>query len=395
MSRRARRPMARRYRPLSARWLLVIGLLALAVVTTALLGVPAGFWREPGPASFRQDLLVSFGLATPEPQASPPPSGDQPWFQVYFTAPIYPDDPSRRPEAIDRHLVQLIDQARQSVDVAAYELDLQTVADALLRARERGVTVRVVTDADNLHEDAIRSLQEGGIPVRADGRAAIMHNKFVVVDGEYVLTGSWNLTVNCTYRNNNNAIIIRSPDLAQNYRAEFAEMFEQGQFGPRSPRSTPFPEVTVHGTRIETCFSPEDRPADAVARAVGRARRSIRFMAFSFTDETLAQAMIERARDGVDVSGVIEKRGSETAYGQLVPLREAGIPVLADGNPYVMHHKVIIIDGETVITGSFNFTGSAARDNDENLLIIHNADIARLYLEEYERVRQVAAQAAP
>ena len=386
--------MTQRRQPVPSRALLVAVLLALVVVTLAVLGVPAGFWREPGPAGFRQELLVSLGLAPPEPEVTPPP-GDQPWYQVYFTSPVYPDDASRHHDGIDRHLVQLIDQAHKSVDVAAYELDLQTVADALLRARERGVSVRVVTDTDNLSEDAIRSLQEAGIPVRADERAAIMHNKFVVVDDTYVLTGSWNLTVNCTYRNNNNAIIIRSPDLAQNYRAEFAEMFEQGQFGPRSPRNTPLPEVTVHGTRIRSYFSPEDRPADAVADAVGQAQHSIRFMAFSFTDEALAQAMIERARAGVDVSGVIEKRGSETGYGQLLPLREAGIAVLPDGNPYVMHHKVIIIDEETVITGSYNFTGSAARDNDENLLIIHNPDIARLYLEEYERVREVAAQAEP
>lgn len=394
MSRRARRTTAQRPQPVSSRTLFIAALLALVIVTVAVLGVPAGFWRQPGPASFRQELLVSLGLATPEPEATLPP-GDQPWYQVHFTTPIYPDDASRHHDGIDGHLVQLIDEAHKSVDVAAYELDLQTVADALVRARQRGVSVRVVTDSDNLSEDAIRSLQEAGIPVRADERAAIMHDKFVVIDDIYVLTGSWNLTVNCTYRNNNNAIIIRSPDLARNYRAEFVEMFEQGQFGPRSPRNTPLPEVTVQGTRIETYFSPEDNPADAVARAVGGARHSIRFMAFSFTDEALAQVMIERARAGVDVSGVIEKRGSETGYGQLVPLREAGIAVLPDGNPYVMHHKVIIIDEETVITGSYNLTGSAARDNDENLLIIHNPEIARLYLEEYERVRQVAAQAEP
>ncbi|MDI7275211.1 MAG: phospholipase D family protein, partial [Anaerolineae bacterium] len=194
---------------------------------------------------------------------------------------------------------------------------------------------------------------------------------------------------------NNNAILIRSADLARNYQAEFAEMFEQGQFGPRSPRNTPLPEVTVDGALIETYFSPEDRPADEVLSEVAGARRSIRFMAFSFTDQALAQAMIERARAGVEVSGVIERRGSETEYGQLRPLREAGIAVLTDGNPYVMHHKVIVIDEETVITGSYNFSQSAARDNDENVLIIHSADVARLYLEEFERVRQRAASAEP
>ena len=71
-------------------------------------------------------------------------------------------------------------------------------------------------------------------------------------------------------------------------------------------------------------------------------------------------------------------------------LQSAGIAVLKDGNKYVMHHKVIIIDGEWTITGSYNFTGSAATQNDENILIIRDPATAKKFEEEYQRVKKMA-----
>ena len=67
-------------------------------------------------------------------------------------------------------------------------------------------------------------------------------------------------------------------------------------------------------------------------------------------------------------------------------LKQSGVDVLEDGNCYILHHKVIIIDERTVITGSYNFTGSAERDNDENLVIIDDPTLARVYLDEFQRV---------
>ena len=393
MSRRRARSAAPRQAPV------VRGPLALAAVVVLVLALvsmtldlPAALWDRPGLADIRASFLEALGLPTPQPPP-PPPGPPGAWYQVYFTTPRYPDRESDHHGGIDAHLVQLIDAARQSVDVAAYEVDLDTVADALLRAKGRGVQVRLVTDTDNLDEEPIARLKQAGIPVVDDSRGAIMHNKFVIVDGEHVWTGSWNLTVNCTYRNNNNAIAIRSDALARNYAAEFAEMFDR-QFGPRSPSQTPASVITVDGTRIENYFAPEDRVAERILAVVRGAKKSVRFLAFSFTDESLGGVLIERHRAGVSVSGVVEQRGSDTEYAQYGPLRQAGIDVLADGNPYVMHHKVLIVDEAIVVTGSFNFSQSADRDNDENVLIIHNPDIARLYLQEYERIRQRAEAGA-
>ncbi len=399
----------------------LIVLVALTLlVASAMAGVPTGLWAQPGFAELRGGLLQGQALAaTPSPrppqaavipslvQTTQPPStpepaqaagpvttvGSQGWYHVYFTGPHYPDQASDHKGGIDGRLVDLIASAKRQVDVAAYELDLDTVADALLAANARGVAVRLVTDSDNLEEKAAQRLKQGGIRVVDDQRGAIMHDKFVVVDSKYVWTGSWNLTVNCTYRNDNNAVQIDSEALAGNYAAEFAEMFGGHEFGPRSPADTAAPQINVEGTLVENYFAPEDHAMDHIIAAVRQARKSVRFMAFSFTDQDLGQALIARAKAGVEVSGVVEKRGSDTEYCQMAPLTRAGLEVLTDGNPYVLHHKVLIIDEQVVVTGSFNFTESADRDNDENVLIIHNADIARLYLEEYQRVRQRALDA--
>jgi phosphatidylserine/phosphatidylglycerophosphate/cardiolipin synthase-like enzyme len=324
------------------------------------------------------------------------------WSRVYFTSPRYPDDDAYHHGGVDEQLIAAINQAQASVDVAAYDLDLQNVADALIAAHGRGVQVRFVTDSDNAGEEAVTALEDAGIPVVEDRReSGLMHNKFAVIDKQWVWTGSWNLTENGTYRNNNNAVLIASAALAENYTAEFEEMFA-GEFGPTSPANTPNPRVTItfqtpdgqtHEVAVENYFSPEDGVAVHVIAEIERAQNRIRFMAYSFTSDEIADAMIERAQAGVTVQGVIEERNAESEYGEYTRLRDAGLDVLLDGNPYIMHHKVIIVDDATVILGSYNFTSSAENSNDENLLIIHDPEMAALFVAEFGRVYE-QAQAA-
>lgn len=321
------------------------------------------------------------------------------WIAVYFTAPVYPDDPDRHTGGVDLYLVNLIDSAQEQVDVAAYQLNLPTVTDALLRAYQRGVQVRLVTDGEYEDEKMVARLRRAGIPVTVRPQdSGIMHNKFVVVDGAWVWTGSWNLTENGTYRNNNNALLIASRHLAQNYLTEFEELF-RGQFGPTSPQNTPYPSITIEvpekGIRVlvESYFAPEDEVAQKLIPLLSGARRSVRFMAFSFTSDSIGDALVQIARRGVSVEGVVEKRNSDTPFSQYSRLHEAGIPVWKDGNPYLLHHKVFIVDEEAVVLGSYNFTGNADQVNDENLLVIHDPQVAQAFLAEYERVRQQAQSA--
>ena len=308
------------------------------------------------------------------------------WYSLYFSSPQYPDEKDTRVDSISQGLVEAINSAQSSLDIAIYELDLKNVGEAILAARDRGVTVRIVTDSDNIEElDTLIMLEEEGIPMVPDERSAIMHNKFAVIDNRAVWTGSYNFTPNGTYRNNNNAIFIQSPELAANYATEFKEMFVDGEFGPKSPANTPNPKIMLGDTLIETCFAPEDECAVQLVDLLSQAQNNIRFMAFSFTHDKIGQAVRDRAEAGVQVQGIFETRGSETEYSEYGLMRSQGLDVWQDGNPYTLHHKVFIIDDNTVVMGSYNFSKNADESNDENFLIIHNPEIATQFMAEFNR----------
>ena len=324
------------------------------------------------------------------------------WYDLAFTAPVYPDTPATHTGGLDARLVALMDQATRTLDVAVYDFDLANVADAMVRAKGRGVVVRMVTDTDTLtktRNDEIQAafgkLKGAGIPIVDDQRSAIMHHKFTVVDGVVVQTGSWNYTDGDTYRLNNHLIIIRNPQLAQNYTAEFAKMFERRAFGPTKPKGVPHPVVQVEGTRIESYFAAEDDTIGPIVAAISSARQSITFLAFSFTQDRIGQAIIDKHQAGVRVGGVFETTGASVPTSEYGKMKQAGLAVYTDGNPWVMHHKVIIIDERITILGSFNFSDNAATSNDENLLIVDNPDIARAFTAEYERVLALAQNPPP
>jgi phosphatidylserine/phosphatidylglycerophosphate/cardiolipin synthase-like enzyme len=310
------------------------------------------------------------------------------FWQVYFTAPTGSRDPRTYVGGIDAVLVNAINSVQSTLDIAAYEFNLASLTQAVLNARQRGVQVRVVTDdEDGLsdEETTLNQLVNAGIPVVSDERSALMHNKFMILDGTTVWTGSWNYTINDTYRNNNNALVLRSRQVVQNYQAEFNEMFVDGRFGPTSPVNTPNQQFTQDGIPISTYFASEGDVIDAMNATLSGAQRSIRFMAFSFTVDDVGQTLIARANNGVSVQGIFETTGSETQFSELRPLLCAGLQVRQDGNSFILHHKVFIIDDTTVITGSFNISDNATGSNDENLVIISDPDLAAQYTTEFNR----------
>ena len=101
--------------------------------------------------------------------------------------------------------------------------------------------------------------------------------------------------------------------------------------------------------------------------------------------------MIADAKKGVIVEGVIENRGA--SQGALPLFTCAQLPVKTDGNKYTMHHKVIIIDDQIVVTGSCNFTKSADEANDDNVLILHSPAVAQVYDKEFASVYAIAKTA--
>jgi phosphatidylserine/phosphatidylglycerophosphate/cardiolipin synthase-like enzyme len=323
-------------------------------------------------------------VPTITPTSDEVPAGD--WYSIYFSDPNSPTADTFR-GGPDDALAQAIRAARFSVDVAVYHLNLWSIRDALIAAHDAGVTVRVVTESDNLDEVEIQDLENASIKVIGDRRESLMHNKFVVIDGMEVWTGSMNFTIDGAYRNNNNLLRVRSSQLAENYTTEFEEMFVRDMFGDMAVANTPYPSLEISGTQVETFFSPDDGVADRIVEVLQGAEESIYFLAFSFTSDDFADSLLDAAGRGVTVAGVFEESqyysNTGTEFDRLV---ENGLDVRLDGNPRNKHHTVFIIDGEIVITGSYNFSHSAEEKNDENTLIIHNADLAAQFMAEFERV---------
>ncbi len=309
------------------------------------------------------------------------------WFELYFTDPESALA-SQETGGPDGPLANAIDEARLSVDVAIYSLSLNSIRDALIRAHNRGVRVRMVMESDNLDRSDPQKLKDAGIPILGDRREGLMHNKFVVIDNAEVWLGSMNFTDSGAYADNNNLMKIRSTKMAENYTTEFEEMFIDDIFGDEASGSvTPNPRVTIDNTPIDVYFSPDDHVLNGLLDLINGAQENIYFMAFSFTSNPIGEAMRKGAADNVLVAGVMDTDQVKSNIGTEFDLfKQDDLNVFQDINPGLMHHKVIILDEEIVILGSYNFTNSAETRNDENLIVIYNHDIASQFIAEFRRV---------
>jgi phosphatidylserine/phosphatidylglycerophosphate/cardiolipin synthase-like enzyme len=340
-----------------------------------------------------QDTPVSTGEAELTPINLPVGYGVRgPWFELYFTDPANPIS-SQGTGGVDGPLVEAVDAARLSIDVAAYSLSLNSVRYALIRAHDRGVKVRVVMESTNMDRSDPQQMAEAGIPIIGDNLDGLMHDKFMVIDRSEVWMGSMNFTDAGAYDDNNNLFRIRSAKMAENYTREFEEMFNDNKFGPNVVPETPYPQLTIDGTEVDTYFSPDDGVLNALVPLLNGAEHSIYFLAYSFTSNELGDIVRQKAEAGLDVKGVMDAGQVASNQGtEYDPFKQAGMNVRLDGNEGLMHHKVFVIDGKIVAFGSYNFSKSAEENNDENLIVVYSEPLAQQFIQEFYRVWNQAPQ---
>ena len=261
--------------------------------------------------------------------------------------------------------------ANLSVYCAFYDINLKNIISSLSR-KSKVIDVKLVMDGSNYKE------QLKGDGVKLDDNGQLMHNKFCIIDNNITITGSFNPTDNDNNHNNNNIVVIYSKTLAKNYKDEFNELWN-GKFGEGN--NVEYPILYINNRKVENYFCPEDKCTPHIVNLIKNAKSSIYFMAFSFTSEEIADALIDKGN--LEIRGVFDSQQSSSKYSQLKRLQEFGVNAKKDTNKYKMHHKVFIIDNETVVTGSFNPTLSAAAKNDENIIIIHDKKIAEDFLKEF------------
>lgn len=297
-------------------------------------------------------------------------------FLTDFTRVLKPNNRCETP--VCKTLVEQINSAQNSIDFAIYGYSkIPALENALTNAQKRDVKVRFVYDSDenktNIYPDTLY-LAKLLTNNNTDYAPAIMHDKFFIFDGKTVLTGSANISnTDMSGFNSNVVILANSEKLAGFYSQEFEQMYN-GSFHKEKNKI----KNKTEGD-IEVYFSPKDKGISAILPLIDNSRKYVYIPAFLITRKDLAQSLINAYNRGVSVKVILDATNTHTSSSKMKLLRQNGIQVKTENFAGKLHSKSVIIDDLYTIIGSMNFSRSGEAANDENLLIIKNAEIANFY----------------
>ncbi len=283
--------------------------------------------------------------------------------------------------------------SRQNLMIAVQEIDHPEIAKAIVEARLRGANIDLVVEQDYLRGGRRpKTLEEAFAPggkhevnrmlfnailrstadVKLDYNASIFHQKFMTL-GDAVLTGSTNFTETGVKKNLNHIVVVENAKVAKSYRDEFREI-RRGNFGKLSVAHGAAPiTATVSGMRVKPLFAPDHAPEMEIMKQIAKAKERVDFAIFTFAKSSgIDDALTVIHRTGVKVRGVLDLRQANQKWAAKVPLEEAGVDIRLASGPGLgkLHHKLMTIDDQLSIFGSFNYTGPANKLNDENILIV-------------------------
>jgi phosphatidylserine/phosphatidylglycerophosphate/cardiolipin synthase-like enzyme len=407
------------------------------------------------------------------------------------------------PAFAEASVIKLINDSRKTIDISLYELENDNIANAIIEAYERrGVQVRASTDYDSEHGTGYQKLILKGIDVRLGNGGAIMHNKYILVDQKYVITGSTNLKgdpppyASGMYVHFNNMAIIKSPELAADYKRDLDVQYggiygtAAGQYGGSKEAAynggaqwpeqkyqlgsqtvqaffTPYnknfssysanlandplcssiacldlsstsnmtascgPTLTCsfHACYQDTCtgsvcprtiyhyYNYDKSQYECSASSAGstsattsdvyksalnvvinqirQAKKSLTFLVFAFTDRVIMDELKNAKARGLDVKVWMDYNQYRSSYrnsgASFVELRKqlGWVKLCRKWDSGLLHHKVLLIDDNKVILGSMNYSNAGANDNDENFLLIENAEgMVGMFKQEIGRIDQ-------
>jgi phosphatidylserine/phosphatidylglycerophosphate/cardiolipin synthase-like enzyme len=317
-------------------------------------------------------------------------------------------------------IADFIAGARATLAVAVQELDNPVIAQALLDASWRGVRVELFLEQDYLRsplpgspprlpvprpgetqEEALRRVQWGeddtelaenrrilaallrsDVQVRGDYNPRIFHQKFVLRDYDgtarptsALLSGSANFTVTDCHRNLNHVFVFHNAFVCRQYAAE-VEQLRRGSFG--RGMHGPVPKTyDLAGVPVKVLFAPDHTPELEIMKQMLKGTKEITFAIFTFAGSSgIDDAMLALARGGMRVRGVLDRGQAARDWAAppwlvhdnielFVPRRDGPFTALRK-----LHHKLMVIDEQVVVAGSFNYTAPANEYNDENIFVV-------------------------
>jgi phosphatidylserine/phosphatidylglycerophosphate/cardiolipin synthase-like enzyme len=370
-------------------------------------------------------------------------------------APGHPDVPSA-PDDIAKTIVEFVSEATETLDIAVQEIDSHPIAEAVIAKKRQGVTVRILLNRSYLEEDSrhkpspslttipalvadergeykvnrdiFAALQRCGVEMRIDLNPddRIFHHKFVLRDVRLnrdgkpergrkpgLLTGSANFTDTDCHMNLNNLFVFRHAGLEKDFAEEFREAWA-GEFG-RGRLGKPPNTHNLGGVPVKVLFAPDHGPESEVIKQMLKCPKggTIDFAMFTFTGSSaIDDAMAVLAGADRTVRGIIDRRQGREDWAASRWLQESGVDVrvpIQQGKSGIrkLHHKLAVIDGSTVVGGSFNYSEPATLYNDEALLVLGSPykksegvtvkqgecrALAQFFTKEIERIRELSEE---
>jgi phosphatidylserine/phosphatidylglycerophosphate/cardiolipin synthase-like enzyme len=324
------------------------------------------------------------------------------------------------PDDLEQVIIAFIEGATTSLDIAVQELDNPRIAEALTDARWRGVSIELFLEQDYLRtplrgrpprpptpkagetpeqalhrvawlEDTtalaenrriLAALLRSDIQVRGDFNPAIFHQKFILRDyrgkaspTSALLTGSANFTVTDTHTNLNNVVVFHNASVCRQYADEVAQL-RSGTFG--RGRHGKVPNVyDLGGVPVKVLFAPDHTPELEIMKQMLTGASEVVFAIFTFAGSSgIDDAMLALARGGVTIKGVLDPGQANQKWAAPRWLRHPNIEMFVPRRAGALadlrkvHHKVMVIDEQVVVAGSFNYTAPANEYNDENIFVI-------------------------
>lgn len=317
------------------------------------------------------------------------------------------------PDDLETVIVDFLSTAEDSLDVAVQEIDSEPIAQAVLDARWRGVSVRVFLEHSYLQTDLIATQIEAigsgperlaaqweearpsedfrpnrdiltaflrsDIEVHSDFNQDIFHQKFVIRDyrgrsqpTSALLTGSTNFTGTDTHSNLNHVVVFHDHRICNDYMNEF-EQIRQGSFGRQRLGDVPR-AYNLGGVPVKVLFAPDHSPELEIIKQINKCVRRLDFAIFTFSGSSgIDDAMIMAKRAGRQVRGALDPGQGGFGWAATRWLHDAGVELFLPRReaPFrKLHHKLMVVDDAVVVAGSFNYTGPANEYNDENIFVI-------------------------
>ena len=288
---------------------------------------------------------------------------------------------------VTQKLVALIDGAQNSIDIANYTFSVRAIEEAILRAKMRGVAIRVAMDKGQEMGDTVATrLTAAGVPVRfvagGGNPAGLQHAKFMLVDKLTLATGSNNWSSTGTSINEESTIVIESVEgdpILGGFACHFTAIWDKK------------PDTAGACSNTEVAFAPSSKPIAMIKEEIARATKTIDVLMHHFVFDDLVTELAKAAERGVRVRVIVnvadraEHAGTKWdrlfAAGGKIRFKQTNAELFQ-----LMHHKLMIADDRVVVNGSGNWSGSAFFKNFENYVRYRDTRIARPYEELFDRL---------